>query len=171
MSMVETWVSVAGSLASICGAVWSFVEARKSSGAATAAERVRDELISRRTLIEISQVHAETARILQTVSAVGPSCNPSLLRGVNTGAIAKAVEEYSRYLNEHSSHFSDDFINKAEELCQGLHPDIESLSEAKSFEDKKAAGKSIYYKISSFMPFVKVLSDQRRDYVSLSHWS
>jgi len=105
--MIGTWISVIGSIASIGGAIWAFVEARKSSRAATKAEKVRDEIISRRKLIEVSQVHAETARILKIVSTVGPACNPSLLRGVNCGSIAKDVEEYSRYINEHSSHFND----------------------------------------------------------------
>lgn len=166
--MIGTWIAVIGSIASIGGAVWAFVEARKSSKAATKAERVRDEIVSRRKLIEVSQVHAETARILKIVSTVGPACNPSLLRGVNCGSIAKDVEEYSRYINEHSSHFNDFFENKAKELCSDLHPNIEALSEAKSFDDKKAAGKSIYYKIDSFMPFVKELSDERKEIVSIS---
>lgn len=166
--MIGTWISVIGSIASIGGAIWAFFEARKSSRAATKAEKVRDEIVSRRKLIEVSQVHAETARILKIVSTVGPACNPSLLRGVNCGSIAKDVEEYSRYINEHSSHFNDFFENKAKELCQDLHSDIEALSEARSFEDKKAAGKSIYYKIDSFMPFVKELSDERKESVSIS---
>jgi len=49
-----------------------------------------------------------------------------------------------------------------------LHPDIEALSEAKSFDDKKAAGKSIYYKIDSFMSFAKELSDERKENFSIS---
>ena len=165
--MIDTWISVIGSIASIGGAIWAFVEARKSSRAAIKAEKVRDEIVSRRTLIEVSQVHAETTRVLKIVSKVGPACNPSLLRGVNCGSIAKDVEEYSRYINEHSSLFNDFFENKAKELCQGLHPDIEALSEAKSFEEKKVAGKSIYYKIDGFMPFVKELSDERRESVTI----
>ncbi|WP_156000795.1 hypothetical protein [Thioalkalivibrio sp. ALJT] len=166
--MIGTWISVIGSIASIGGAIWAFVEARKSSTAATKAENVRDEIVGRRKLIEVSQVHAETARILKVVSTVGPACNPSLLRGVNCGSIAKEVEEYSRYINEHSSHFNEFFKNKAKELSLDLHTDIEALSAAKSFDEKKAAGKSIYYKIDSFMPFVKEPSDERKENVSIS---
>ena len=167
MSMIGTWISVVGSIASIGAAVWAFVEARKSSSAATKAEKVVREIVSRRKLIEVSQVHAETARILKIVSTVGPACNPSLLRGVNCGAIAKDVEEYSRYINEHSSHFSEVFKNRAKELCRDLRPDIEALSEAESFDNKKAAGKSIYYKIDGFMPFVKEISDARKENVPI----
>ncbi|MEZ8093327.1 hypothetical protein ACED51_04505 [Photobacterium swingsii] len=166
MSTIETWISVVGSIASICGAIWAFIEAGKASNAATKAENVKDEIIERRKLVEVSQVYAETSRILKVVSKVGPSCNQSLLRGVNCGTIAKDAEEYSRFINEHSSHFTDFFENKARELCEQLHPFIEGLSEAKTFEDKKAAGKSIYYKINAFMPFVKQLSDDKKENVA-----
>lgn len=168
MSVIETSISIIGSIASIGGAIWAFVEARKAASSASKAEAVRDEIIERRKIVEVSQVHAETSRILKVVSKVGPSCNQSLLRGVNCSSIAKDVEEYSRYINEHSSHFTDFFENKAKELCELLNPDIENLSEAKSFDDKKSAGKSIYYKINNFMPFVKELADDKKEQVAIS---
>ena len=166
MSEFESWLSAIGSIASIGGAIWAFTEAKSAAESATKAESVRDEIIDRRKLVEVSQVHAETSRILKVISAVGPACNQSLLRGVNCGTIAKEVEEYSRFLNEHRSYFTEFFENKAKELCEQLNPDIEALSEAKSFEEKKDAGKRIYYKINSFMPFVKELSDEKKEKVS-----
>ena len=69
---------------------------------ASKAEKVRDEIVERRKIVEVSLVHKETKRILNTVSKVGPSCNPNLLTGVDCGSIAKDVEEYSRFINEHS---------------------------------------------------------------------
>jgi|SRR5690606_29930258 len=164
--MFETWISVIGSLASIGAALWSFREARKSISAATKAERVRNELIHRRELIEVSRVYAETSRILKEVSRVGPSCNAGLLRGVNCGSIAQEVQAYAQYLNEHSSTFDTDFESKANELCQDLRGDIVALAEAKSFEEKKAAGSNIYYKIDSFMPFIKKFSDSHKENLS-----
>ena len=166
MSAIETWISVVGSIASICGAIWAFIEARKASNAATKAENVKDEIIGRRKLVEVSQVYTETSRILKVASKVGPSSCQSLLRGVNCNSIAKDIEEYSRFINEHSSYFTDFFENKAKELCEQLHPHIEKLSEANTFEDKKAAGKNIYYKINAFMPFVKQLSDEKKENVA-----
>lgn len=160
---MDNWLSIGGSIASIGGAAWAFYQARLSSRHANRAEAVRDELIKRREMVEISQVHAETTRILKVVSQVGPSCTSSTIRGVNCANIAKEVEEYSRFLNEQSSYFTEFFYNKAKELCTDLNPDIESLSEAKEFEDKKAAGKSIYYKINNFMPEVKRLTDEKKE--------
>ncbi|MGR6863420.1 hypothetical protein ACU5EH_25485 [Aliivibrio salmonicida] len=167
MSSWESVISVIGSVASIGAAIWAFIEANKASKSATKAEKVKGELVERRKLVEVSQIHAETSRILKTVSTVGPSCNASLLRGVNCANIAKEVEEYCRYINEQSSHFSDFFDNKAKELCGSVRPQVELLSEAKSFDDKKNAGKNIYYLIDDFMPFVKGLSDSKKENVSV----
>jgi len=159
MEFIEKWLSIIGAIASIVGAWWAFYEAKKATKAASEAEIVRNEIIERRKIIELSQVHNETNRILNIVSKVGPSCNEEVLREINCADIAKQVEEYSRLLNEQSSHFSSLFENEAKKLCTNLNEDIEALSEAKSFNEKKQAGKSIYYKINRFLPTVKTLTD------------
>lgn len=160
---MEKWLSIFGAVASIGGALWALYEARQASKSASKAEIARDELIERRKMVEVSKVHTETDRILKTVSTVGPSCNRSLLQGVSCASIAKEVEEYSRFINEQSSHFSDSFENKAKKMCDDLNENIEALSEAKSFDEKKKAGKSIYYRINTFMPTVKALSDEKKE--------
>lgn len=167
MDSWEKWISVIGSFASIAGAIWAYSEANKAKNSASKAEKIKGEIVERRQLVEISQVHAETTRILKSISAVGPTCNASKLRGINCASIATEVEEYCRFLNEQSSHFSDFFDNKAQELCQSLKSNIELLSEAKTFEEKKNAGKSIYYEINDFMPVVKTLSDDKKENVKI----
>jgi hypothetical protein len=162
---METWISIIGSIASIGGAAWAWYQAVEAAKSASKAEKVKGEMIERRKIVEVSQVHRETTRILQVVSKVGPSCNSSTLRGVNCSHIATEVSEYSRFLNEHSSHFTEFFENKAKELCAAIKEDIERLAEAKTFDDKKNAGKSIYYKIDEFVPIVKSLSDEKREAV------
>ena len=99
---MESFISIIGSIASIGAAIWAFVEARKSAKAATKAEVLRDELIHRRTMVEVSQVHSETKRVLSIVSKVGPSCNTKLLKGVNCAEVAKEVEVYSSFIFEQS---------------------------------------------------------------------
>lgn len=160
---MESLISIIGSFASIGAAIWAFLEARKSANAATKAEVLHDELVHRREIVEVSQVHSETKRVLSVISKVGPSCNAKLLKGVNCADIAKEVETYASFIFEQSGHFTDFFENKAKELCEDLKEDIESLSEAVAFEDKKQYGKSIYYKIQNFMPAVKELSDEKRE--------
>ena len=160
---MDSWLSIAGSIASIGAAVWSFREAQKSLKHANKAKEFHDEIIKRRELIEVSHVHTETQRILKIISQVGPSCSSSSIRGISCENIAKEVEEYSRFLNEQSSHFSEHFDNKAKQLCSELTTYIESLSEAQDFESIKSAGKTIYYKINSFMPEVKRINDEKKE--------
>lgn len=99
--------------------------------------------------------------------SLGSSCNSSRVRGINCANIAQEAEEYCRFINEQSTHFTTAFDNQAKELCELLQKDIELLAEAKTFEEKKNAGKSIYYQINDFMPVVKSLADDKKENVSI----
>lgn len=160
---MESWLSIVGSIASIGGAIWAYFEARRSRTFAEQAKAVRDELVERRKVIEVSKVHSETTRILRLVSNVGPTCTPTSLKTIKCNEIAKEVEEYTRLLNEQSTHFTHMLDNQARKLCEDLKPDIEALAEAKDYESKKNAGKSIYYKIDDFMPLVKMVLDEKKE--------
>lgn len=166
--MIEVALSVLGSIASIGAAIWSFVEARKSRDSATKAERVRSEMIERRKLVDVSQLLAETRRILQTVSRVGPACTERKLKGIDCSEIARDVEQYSRLLGEHETHFYVDFQNQARNLRAALVIDIQSLAGATVFEDKKAAGMRLYEKLDNFSPIVKELLDEKRETTTIT---
>ncbi|MCT2413386.1 hypothetical protein MNU23_17035 [Pseudomonas aeruginosa] len=163
MSLLEQILTFIGTVASIGSAIWAFIEARKAAGSATEAQRIQHELIERRKLVEASQIHSETTRILGRVAVIGPSCNRESMRGVKHYDIAKEVEEYSRFLSSQSQHFSELFENRAEALCLSLRTDIETLSEAEEFETIKNTGKSIHYKILDFLPITKMLSDEKKE--------
>jgi len=161
---MDSTLSVLGSLASIGAAIWAFFEASKAAKAATRAEAVRDEIIDRRRLVEVSQVYADTKRILAVAAEIGPATNPKLLRGVDTAKIAKQIEEYSRSLLEQSSHYSDVFGNDARRLCEELRPQIESLAGAVTPEQKMDSGRNIYYSISAFIGTAKSVADDKREH-------
>ncbi|MEN8131690.1 MAG: hypothetical protein ABFS45_16180 [Pseudomonadota bacterium] len=165
---MDSFLSIAGSIASIAGAIWAFMQAKSAANSAKQAKRIRDELVQRREIVEVSRVHTEVTRILKVVSQVGPSCTNASTRGIKNENIAREGEEFSRFINEHSRHFSELFDNKAKSLCESLAPLIEGLSEAKDFEKTKRAGKQIYYLINSFMPDVKSLADERRENVQIT---
>ncbi len=160
---METFLSVVGSVASIFGAIWAWVEARKAARSADAAERVRQSLVDRRKLAEVAQIHSEIKRVLGVVAKVGPTSTPQLVRGLNCADIAREVETFAAMLLERGSHFSDLYSDRATEIRDNLRADIEGLAEAKSFEDKKRHGKNIYYKIESFIPLVKQLADAKKE--------
>lgn len=163
MTSIISWLSIIGAIASITGALLAFYQANCASKHASEAESIKNEIIKKRKLVEISQIHTETRRILKIVSKIGPSSNPDLLKGIDHIKIVQEIEEYYRFLNEQKNHFSDSFINKADKLCTDLKPDIEILSEASSFKKIKASGVSIYYKISEFMPYIKDITDNKKE--------
>lgn len=159
---METFLSIVGSVASIFGAIWAWVEAKKAARSADAAERVRQELVDRRKLVEVAQIHSEIKRVLGVVAKVGPTSTPQLVRGLNCADIAREVETFAAMLLERGSHFSD-LSDHAMVMRDDLRADIEGLAEAKTFEDKKRYGKSIYYKIERFIPMVKQLADAKKE--------
>lgn len=161
--MIEAVLSVLGSIASIGAAIWACVEARRSLNAAQQAERVRLEMIDRHKLVEVSQLLAETRRVMQSVSRVGPACTERKLKGVDCSEIARDVEQYSRLLGEQEIHFITDFQNRARRLRADLVPDIQALADAKLFDHKKSAGMRLYEKIDNFLPLVKKLLDKKRE--------
>lgn len=160
---MDTFLSIVSSIVSIVGAIWAWVEARNAARSASVAERVREELVDRRKLAEVAQIHSEIKRVLGVVSRVGPTSTPQLVRGLNCSDIAREVETFVALLLERGSHFTDLYSDRATELRSDLRVDIEGLAEAQTFEDKKRYGKSIYYKIESFTPLVKQLADAKRE--------
>jgi len=92
--MQDSWLSILGSVASVGAAIWAFIEARNASRDATKAEAVKNELIQRRTMVEVSHVYAESSRILKLASQVGPTCTKKSTRGLDVSSIAKSIEEY-----------------------------------------------------------------------------
>lgn len=163
---MDSYLSIAGSVASILGAIWALREAKKSRSWANKARDIHDEFVHRRRLTEVMHVYSETRRVLNVVSRIGPSCSRQQAKGVNCVEIAKEVEGLVRLIQEHRDHFFDNLADQAGELCENLISDIERLSEATTFEDKKMFGKNIIYKIQSFMPIVKRLLDDKREHVN-----
>lgn len=160
---MEAFISIVGSLASIFGAIWALKEAKNAARSADAAERTRQLMVDRRGLAEVTQIHTEIKRILNLVARVGPTTTAQLMRGVNCADIAREVEAFVAMLLERRSHFSDLYGDRATELRNELRSDIEGLAEAKTFEEKKLYGKSIYYRIENFAPIVKELSDAKQE--------
>ena len=77
---MEILLSILGSLASIGGTIWAYVQARRSKTFAEQAKPVRDVLVERRKTIEVSKVNSETARIFRLVSKVGPTCTSTSVK-------------------------------------------------------------------------------------------
>jgi hypothetical protein len=157
------WITAIGAVASIGGAGVAIIQASRAKSHASAAEKLHSDMIVQRQVKEVAAVHTETTRILRVVAKVGPSCTKSGIRGLKASDIAQQVEEFARFLMEHSQHFDQFLQNEAEKLCRDLRPLIEKLSEAQEFPTIKDSGKQIYDAIHEFLPRVKQLSDSKSD--------
>jgi len=157
------WIGLIGSVASIGAAIWAFIEARKASGSASAAEKIRLELINRRKLVEASQFYREANRAISSLTAVGPTSSASSVRGIDCSRISTQALEFITFLNTHREELPSLLKTKVGALVVNTKKDLATLAEAKTFDEKKSAGSAIYYQIAAIMPDIKALADEKKE--------
>lgn len=160
---MEDLFSIIASIASIVAACVAVIGARSSIASFREAKKIRDDLVRRRGIAELSKLYGETGRILRVVSEVGPTCTSKSLRGKDPRRIADQVQEFSRLVNEHRSHFEGPLVNLAKDLCDSLRGNIEALAVASDADSIKAAGKAMYHLIDAFHPEMKRYVDGERE--------
>lgn len=158
------WLGLISALASIGSAIWAAVEARSSAKSASQAELVRDRMVNHRYVAESHQLLQSTRAMLQTVSAIGPSCMQRNLRGLNVRNISAQLVTYCTTLNENSYLFADN-DNPAIELSVELLQRAGIIAAAQSLEDVTLAGRQAFTAINLFLPKIKQISDERRENV------
>lgn len=160
---MEDLFSIVASIASIIAASIAVIGAKSSKTSLNETRKVRDELVRRRGIAELSKLYGETGRILRVVAEVGPTCNSKSLRGKDPRRIAEQVQEYSQLMNEHRSHFDEPLTNLAKDLCDSLRGNIEALAVASDANSIKEAGKVMYHLIDAFHPEMKRYVDGERE--------
>lgn len=158
------WLGLISALASIASAIWAAVEARASAKSASQAELVRDRMVNHRYVAESHQLLQSTRAMLQTVSAIGPSCMQRDLRGLDLRNISAQLVTYCTSLNE-SSYLFRGTDNPAMELSDELLRKAGVIADAQSLEDVTLAGRQAFTGINLFLPKIKQISDDRRENV------
>lgn len=156
------WLGLVSALASIGSAIWAAIEARASAKSASEAERVRDRMVNHRYVAESHQLLHSTRAMLQTVSAIGPSCMQRDLRGVDIRHISAQLVTYCTTLKENSYLFGAG-DNPAITLSDYLLQKAGVIAAVQSFEDLTLAGRQAFTGINSFLPMIKQISDERRE--------
>jgi hypothetical protein len=157
------WIALLGSVASIGSAVWAYVEARKAKEAVRTVQRLHNEIVTRRRIIETSGIYGETKRFLTSISRVGPSSNATISKGISGWALAGELREYVLFLSEHIQDFPEPVKGRVQSFVEGSNDDIRCLAEAKTFHAKKSASADVYYKIQALMPEFKTLADETKE--------
>jgi hypothetical protein len=134
---MNDWIAITGSIFSIGGALYALYQAHQSKKYSIEAQNVRDELIDRRKLSEISRIHSETHNILKSVSRIGSTSTESSVKSVKCIDIAKDVEEYSKLINEQSLNSGNSklFDKEVKKLCKLLDNKVKCLSEVNEFTE------------------------------------
>lgn len=158
------WLGLISALASIGSAIWAAIEARASAKSASQAELVRSRMVNHRHVAESHQLLQSTRAVLQTVSAIGPSCMQRDLRGLDVRNISAQLVIYCTTLNE-SSYLFTGASNPAIELSGELLQIAEIIAASQSLEGVMLAGRKAFTGINLFLPKIKKISDDRRENV------
>lgn len=158
------WLGIVSAVASIGSAIWAAIEARAAARSATKTELLRDRMVNHRYVAESHQLLHSTRAILQTVSAVGPSCVQRDIRGLDIRNISAQLVAYCTTLNENSYLF-EGTNNPALILSGDLLQIAKIIAAAQSLESVRLAGQTAFTKINSFLPKIKQISDDRRENV------
>lgn len=158
------WLGFVSAIASISSAIWAGVEARASAKSASEAKLVRNRMVNHRYVAESHQLLQSTRAMLQTVSAIGPSCMQRNLRGLDIKSISAQLVTYCTTLNE-SSYLFGGIDNPAILLSEELLQKSEVIASAQSLEYVTLAGREAFAAINLFLPKIKQISDERRENV------
>lgn len=156
------WLGLVSAIASIGSAIWAAIEARAAAKSASRAELVRDRMVNHRYVAESHQLLQSTRAMLQTVSAIGPSCMQRNLRGLDLRNISAQLVTYCTTLNE-SSYLFRGTDNPAMELSAELLRKAGVIAAAQSLEEVTLAGRQAFTGINLFLPKIKQISDDRRE--------
>lgn len=105
------WLSIAGSVASIGGAVWAWREAKRSSRSASKAEQIKTQLVNQRMTAELSEIkpllssaldavkHYNT-RSVSTLAGLGDQSTSKEAEAEKVQSLLNKVVEFSDYFPE-----------------------------------------------------------------------
>ena len=166
MPSIETIASILASLVSVGAGVWSLFEARRSAKSASKAESVKEELIDRKHLVEMSNLHKETERILSKLSAIGPSARVATLQSVDLDVLFAEIIVYSDLIASFDLRLDEAAKEHARLLNADPHKYMTELSDTVTSDSYKQSGTALYLSVQNFLPIAKNIADFSWDSVN-----
>lgn len=160
---ILTAFSVLGSIASIIGAYWAFKEARKSKSFSELSKSIRNELISRRNLVESSTLLDETQKLINRLGKIGPSIDLKKLKGFDFKPLIEYITEYQTLLTKYGDQGNDDFKISSGAIYEDLKECVTQMNCSDGPETLRGIGTDIIYKVQIFLGKVQSLSNQHHD--------
>jgi len=157
-----TW---AGTVASLGGAGISLWQAMQSRTAAEEAIRIRSQLIDHREASELTHLHALCKKAQKSMEKYGPGSVPSSLSGISPANDAADVQDFIVCLKEQRAHFGAARSNEADQYCDVLTPLLDKFAQAHSADGLRENGKQIVVHLSSISAAIKRQLDGKRETV------
>lgn len=156
------WLSIAGSIASIGGAIWAWREAVRSSNSATRAEQIKTQMINQRKTSELSELKP---LVLEATNCVKRYSTQMVSSFVGANFLSKEDEaaKIQTLLNkivEFSDYFSEDFANQ---FFETSHSSLQSFLGASTPEDTKKYGMDLHKQMVDFSSVLRKQLTEKKE--------
>lgn len=145
---------VAG-IASIAGGGFSLWQAKKSQSSAKRAQEVKDQIISHKSTMEMSELFTLCQKAQEKMSKFGPASFAKNLKGINPTVEAEAVQDFYVCLKQNRNLFGEAVPNIADELWEKLSASLEIFTHSKNETELCQFGKDLFILVVGFLPELK----------------
>ena len=162
---MSEFISWAGSICSILGAMYALRQAGVANKAADLAETIKRQLVNHRKTSELAELQALLGTAQKAFTKYGSS-NPKALAGVAHNLDAEAVLEFIHKLKSFREYFSDPFSNTADDTYKEINDELVEFRKNSSTAEISVNGSNILNSIVSFSPYLKrELTEQKESIV------
>lgn len=148
------WLSVGGSVASICGAIWAWKEAGKSSKSATKAEQIKTQMINQRKTSELSELKPLVLDATESVKKYSTTRVSSLIGADESSKEIEAakIQTLLSKIIEFSDYFPENFAN---DFYETSHKSLQFFLAANSPKESKKHGMALHKQMVDFSSILR----------------
>ena len=150
------FITVAGSIASIVGALYTLNEAVKAKSSAQQAKEIRNNIANEQKKIFISKLLTETNKAMSISIKMTTSATPNKkIRGLNYQSSIEQLRLYVDILKENSHYLKNENKKKLEEYYQSIERQFPKLANEMDQQKKYEIGDKIHNLMGEILKVIK----------------
>lgn len=135
-------ISLIGSVASILGAVFAWVQFSKSKSSAVEAKRHVDRLLSNKQLEDVATAISEIESANRVLIKYGPSSTRAQFSGINYAVDAQEVQEHFNRANAHVQ--SHEYPPESKRIFEETPDKIAALANSQRQDEAQRTGRELH---------------------------
>jgi len=161
MELAVIIIGVAGSAASIIGAILSLQAAKKAKSAAEQAESAKNLIIRKQKTTNLAEILFEAKRVQKIFGKYSTAQSNRSLAGVEFAKDSETLQDYVFNFNENRQLIEETTDIETQAVYDELNKLMKSFSEAKAVGDKKEFGNQVRLAIDDIIFKIRKEIDYR----------